>query len=795
MSVSAVNLREAFHAGRKVRLHGIHLPAATRTTGGKPATEEMMAEQNFGAVPEANPGGYNFGTFGGVYTPALLTILGLVMFMRINFVLGEAGLFRTILILAIGASITFATGLSIAAIATNTEVKGGGAYYLISRVLGPSFGTSIGLTLFISQTLAIPFNILGASEAIIDGWPGLRPWFPLVNTVLGVLLMLLVWKGADWAIKAQYFIMGVLALSVIFFLAGPLGEFSWENLRTNWGPVSDSVNLVTFFAIFFPAVTGIMAGVNMSGDLRDPHHSIPRGTLLALGTAVVLYLIQIVVAAGCFDRQEMIDHPYLILTRNSLFGMGFMVFAGVQAATLSTALGWLLGAPRVLQSLGVDNVLPGIGFFRAGVGPQNEPRRAILLTAVLVLPILIWAGYIGSRASGTADSPITVMSELVSLFFLFTYAIINVAAFVESFGANPSFRPRFRAFHWTIALYGAAACVAAAFLIDLTLSTVALLVIIALYGFIRYRNLEMSYGDARRGFVYSRIHSLLLQLPKLPLHPKNWRPTIVVLSSDPERRGQLIEYAILFSQRRGILSVIQILISDDPRHIRDRRTPRLRAFRELARQRNWPIFPTVVIAPEFDVALRIILQSHSLDPIRPNIVLMGWPTREERVPPFFTHLHTIVEDFRRNVLVLINERATFTPQRYDGGTIDIWWQSSAGGSLMTILAYLVQLDRNWRKSVLRIFLPMDREKERKIRKVLDAARIEAELVRIEEDAKLRIVVPRYSTGAELVFIEFPDYSTTDERRQRITHQLIRRDFKNLPPCFLVVSNGEADLLA
>ena len=133
MSVSAVNLREAFHAGRKVRLHGIHLPAATRTTGGKPVAEEMMAEQNFGAVPEANPGGYNFGTFGGVYTPALLTILGLVMFMRINFVLGEAGLFRTILILAIGASITFATGLSIAAIATNTEVKGGGAYYLISR--------------------------------------------------------------------------------------------------------------------------------------------------------------------------------------------------------------------------------------------------------------------------------------------------------------------------------------------------------------------------------------------------------------------------------------------------------------------------------------------------------------------------------------------------------------------------------------------------------------------------------------------------------------------------------------
>ena len=689
-------------------------------------------------------GGYNFGTFGGVYTPALLTILGLVMFMRTNFVLGSAGLVNMLIILAVGASISLATALSIAAIATNTEVKGGGAYYLISRVLGPCFGTSIGLTLFVSQSLAIPFNILGASESLVTQWPQLRPYFPLLNLGLGGILAFLVWKGADWAIKAQYF---------------------------------------------------IMAGVNMSGDLKSPHIAIPRGTLAALGTAVLLYLVQIVIAAGCFPREEMIRTPYRILTSNALWGLWFMVLAGVQAATLSTALGWLLGAPRVLQSLGVDDVLPGIGFFKQGVGPQNEPRRAILVVMAIITPILLWAGFLGQSESDIEHSPINLMSELVSLFFLFTYAIINIAAFVESHGANPSFRPRFRFFHWTVAVYGAAACCIAAFLIDLWLSVAALVIIGGLYLWSRYRNLEMGYGDARRGYVYSRIRSNLLTLPRLPLHPKNWRPTIAILTEEPETRGDLVEYAMLMSQHRGILSMIQIIELEDRHDFGKLRTDRLRELRGLIREREWQVFPTVVVAPEFDVALQTVLQSHSLDPIRPNIIMMGWPHQRERVRPFYGHLQMIVNDFHRNAIVLANASSSFIPQRFDGGTIDIWWQSQAGGSLITILAYLVQLDRGWRKSVLRIFLMDSKAEEKRIRHVLDKARISAEIVRIDPGAKLHVMLPRFSFNAELVFIEFEEYDTREERRQMVNHYLIERELKNMPPCFLVVSNGEADLLA
>ena len=740
--------------------------------------------------------GYNFGTFAGVYTPALLTILGLVMFMRTNFVLGCAGLGGTLLILVVGGSITLATGLSIAAIATNTEMKGGGAYYLISRVLGPSFGTSIGLALFAAQALAIPFNILGATEAIVSGWPALRPYFPLLNLALGGMLAFLVWKGADWAIRAQFFIMAILGISIAVFMLGPIANFSWARLLENWGPAESSNSPIHLFAIFFPAVTGIMAGVNMSGDLRNPHRSIPRGTLAALGTAVLLYLIQIIIAAGCFTRQEMIDTPYLVLTRNALFGMGFMVLAGVQAATLSTALGWLLGAPRVLQSLGVDNVLPRISYFEKGVGPENEPRRAITLVIILILPILFLTGLTGRSAATPEASPITVMSELVSLFFLFTYAIINLAAFVESLGANPSFRPRFRFFHWGVAAYGAATCIVASLLIEPLLSVAAGVILGGLYIWTRYRNLEMSYGDARRGFVYSRIQSNLQLLTKLPRHPKNWRPTIVVLTSSPEHRGAIVDYALLFSNRRGIVSMIQIVISDDPHRIGERRTPRLRALRKLARERNWPVFPTVVIAPEFDSALRIILQSHSLDPVRPNIVLMGWPENPERIRPFFGHLQTIVRDFRRTALVLVNAHAaTLIPRHNDSGVIDIWWETAAGGSLMTILAYLVKLDRGWRKSKLRIFIRQDPGHERQLARMLESARIEAEIVRLDPDANMRIAVTKYSRDAELVFLEFSGFRIEKPEIQQKIHASFKRDFEGMPPCFLAVSNGDADLLA
>lgn len=252
---------------------------------------------------------------------------------------------------------------------------------------------------------------------------------------------------------------------------------------------------------------------------------------------------------------------------------------------------------------------------------------------------------------------------------------------------------------------------------------------------------------------------------------------------------------MLMSQHRGILSMIQIIELEERHDFGKLRTDRLRELRGLIREREWQVFPTVVVAPEFDVALQTVLQSHSLDPIRPNIIMMGWPHQRERVRPFYGHLQMIVNDFHRNAIVLANASSSFIPQRFDGGTIDIWWQSQAGGSLITILAYLVQLDRGWRKSVLAHlshgFEGGGETDPARARQGADQRRDRPDRSRGE----LHVMLPRFSFNAELVFIEFEEYDTREERRQMVNHYLIERELKNMPPCFLVVSNGEADLLA
>ena len=152
-----------------------------------------------------------FGTFGGVFTPCLLTILGVILFMRSNFVVGQAGIVGAVAILLLAKSITFFTALSTSAISTNMTVRGGGAYYLISRVLGPEFGGAIGIMLFLAQGVSVPFYALGFAEAVTQTFPVLREHGQAVAFATAACLFVVTYVGARWAIKVQYGIMAVLA--------------------------------------------------------------------------------------------------------------------------------------------------------------------------------------------------------------------------------------------------------------------------------------------------------------------------------------------------------------------------------------------------------------------------------------------------------------------------------------------------------------------------------------------------------------------------------------------------------
>ena len=335
---------------------------------------------------------YKFGTFSGVFIPSILTIFGPIMFMRFNYVIGSVGIWKTLLILIIAQAITLSTAFSLAAISTNTKVLEGGAYYLISRSLGSGFGGAIGLTLFLAQALSVPFYIIGFTEALTGIFPYLQAYYLCLAVATGIILFYLAWRGAKWAIKTQVFIFVILMISIITFLWGAGLKFNLDLMAVNELPMQDS-QLFVMFAIFFPAVTGIMAGVNMSGDLKNPGHSLAIGTFYAIIFSTMIYGIEIFLCGSAFTRSQLINYPYKILISNAAFGLGFLVVAGVLAATISSAIGSYLGAPRILRALSRDSIIPGIKIF-SRERSNSEPRKALILTTIITISVLVWAGII-----------------------------------------------------------------------------------------------------------------------------------------------------------------------------------------------------------------------------------------------------------------------------------------------------------------------------------------------------------------------------------------------------------------
>ncbi|MEO8353884.1 MAG: amino acid permease, partial [Chthoniobacteraceae bacterium] len=294
-----------------------------------------------------------FGTFGGVFTPSTLTILGVIMFLRFGQVVGEAGLIHAIVIVLSAKLITTLTGLSIAAIATNARVEAGGAYYLISRSLGVEFGGAIGVVFFLAQAVSVAMYVIGFTEAFLNLFPtsGLSPL--ATGTIVNAVVFICVFIGAGWTIKVQFGILAILVLSLIAFATGAVPDLSSENFRANLQPeYLGNHGFFTMFALFFPAVTGIMAGVNMSGDLRSPRKSIPAGTLAAIGVTAATYLIMAFLFAASRPRGALQLNRFVML---DISASPALINAGIFAATLSSALGSMMGAPRILQALARDD--------------------------------------------------------------------------------------------------------------------------------------------------------------------------------------------------------------------------------------------------------------------------------------------------------------------------------------------------------------------------------------------------------------------------------------------------------
>jgi amino acid transporter len=619
-------------------------------------------------TPSAKSSG--LGTFGGVYTPSILTILGVIMYLRFGWVVGNVGLVGTLIIVTLSTSITFLTALSISAISTDRVVRTGGAYYMISRSLGIETGGAVGIPLYFAQALSVALYTIGFAESVIETFSYLDLNYVALITTVGVAILAL--TSASFAIRTQYIIMAAIAFSLLSFL---LGEPVEPTRIEMWG-VSNSEPFWEVFAVFFPAVTGIMAGVNMSGDLREPTRSIPIGTLAAVGTGYVIYMGIPIVLANRADAATLVENTLIM---REIARWGWAILLGVWGATLSSALGSILGAPRVLQALARDGVLPRwMSFLGTGSGPDDEPRIGTAIT-------------LGVATAAVCIGDLNLIAPVLTMFFLTTYLVLNVSAAIEGFLQSPSFRPTFRV-HWLLSLLGAVGCLTVMFLINALATVVAAMIVLGIYFWLRQRELRTTWGDVRHGIWMALLRMGIFQIGHQP-DTKNWRPNILVLSGAPTKRWPLIELADALTHNRGLITVSSVL----PSGSRDLAQQAVleKTIRDYVERRGVQALVRLVTAPNpFDGAQQLV-ETYGLGPIVPNTVLLGASEQSSHRDRYCQMIRQIYRAKRNVVILRESEEHSFGLRRQ----IDVWWGGMQdNGGLMLLLAYLLRSDIDWRNA-------------------------------------------------------------------------------------------------
>ncbi len=699
--------------------------------------------------------------FGGVFTPCTLTILGVIMFLRLGYVVGQAGVINAVIIIVISTLITLLTTLSLSAIATNTEVKGGGAYFLISRSLGVEFGGAIGLVFFLAQAISVAMYVIGFAEALVASiLPGVST--RVVATTCNIFVFACVYIGAGWTIRLQYVILAILLASLASFYFGAIPAFDPALFQANLSSSFDGETFFTIFALFFPAVTGIMAGANMSGDLKDPARSIPTGTLLSILFTGSIYLSLALLMGGVrtSDVLANIDGNSLVIADVS--AIPFLITAGVIAATLSSALGSMMGAPRILQAFAKDNVFPALRPFSFGSGFTNEPRRATVLTFVF------------SQAAVFLVADLNSIAPLITMFFMLTYGLLNLATFYEAITKNPSYRPRFRYSHWVTSLAGALGCLGVMFLMDWIWASVAIIGMGVLYFYISQKQVETRWGDLQRGLLFERTRKNLLKLERELHHPKNWRPIILALSGASWERPHLAVYGHWFTAGHGVLTLGYVIQGEVENRL-ERLVSQERILYSFIQDQKLEAFPAVVVAPTIPAGMESLVQIHGLGALRPNTVLIGWPTDPRKVAAFSATLRSIASLERSVVAMRFGESALEGDSRaVPLGTIDVWWRGHQNGELMLLLAHLLAQNPEWRSRPIRLLRMIENEAGRaEVQKHLEGLIVQSRInatphVVVSDNAAEGI--QRTSRSAALVFLgmALPDDEHADEFYQRMS---------------------------
>ena len=682
-----------------------------------------------------------FGTFSGVFTPSILTILGVIMYLRLPMIVGEAGLIGTLGIILIAHIISVTTGLSVSSIATDKKVEAGGTYYMISRSLGLPIGGTLGLALFVGLSFSISLYLIGFSESFLnylDIEISLKT-IRITGTIILCFVTFITFVSTSLAIKAQFFIMAAIILSLISIFIGVGHPFTPDTVQA---PVPlSSKDFMLWFGIFFPAVTGFEAGVSMSGDLKDPKKSIPSGSILAIVVGFIVY-VGLTYFFSYTVSADMLKDP------DVLFKIAWsekLVVAGIWGATLSSALGSILGAPRILQATAVDKITTK--FFAKGVGRSNEPRNALLLTFIIA-------------EGGILIGELDIIARIVSIFFITTYGFINLSCAFEAW-TSADFRPSFKTPVW-VSFLGAIACFVVMIQLDIVATLGAVIMLGLLFLYLKRQELTLQSGDAWSGVWASLVKTGLQRLSRNDLQARNWRPNVLMFNGADDARPYMTQLGMAIAGKLGILSAFELEPSEEALLIKPQRNisnekDSVRYFRHKHLCRN--------VYNGMDEIARV----YGFTGIEPNTILMGWTKKEQHKEDFLNLIKNLERSDYNSIFLNYHGQRKFGTSK----TIDVWW-SGWGRNLSLAVNLLRHLSSSplWKDPTIRLLVICDditqtEKTYNDLARIIDHFRVDME-IRVVNNSIDRLsrndLIKRESAATDLTIVGIPDkkYETLEE---------------------------------
>ncbi len=696
-----------------------------------------------------------FGT-GPVFFTAISTILGAILFLRFGFAVGTLGFWGVLFIILLGHLVTIPTALAISEIATNKRVEGGGEYFIISRSFGLNIGATIGVALFMSQAISVAFYVIAFTESFefifnffSNNLGFVLPRQAISLPVMAGLAYLIIKKGANLGVKALYFVVGILGISLVMFFLGKTGHADTSTFSLANAQFRNSQDFFLVFAIVFPAFTGMTAGVGLSGDLRNPSKSIPLGTTMATLSGMIIYLFVIYKLAHSASVEDLTGNQ-LIMAKIALGG-AVIIPLGLAASTISSALGSVMVAPRTLQALALDQAFPSKKinlWLSAGREQDNEPVNASLVTTVIAF-IFVALGDVNAVAS------------IISMFFMVTYGSLCLISFLNHFGSSPSYRPSFRS-RWYISLTGFIVSVWIMFKINTPFALLSFGLITAIYLYIDY------YHKSRKGFAsifanalfqLNRNLQVMLQKKQSKKTAKEWRPSAICISKDSFKRDKAFRLLNWISYKYGFGTYLHHIVGYYSKNTANQARQELLKLLDHVNQIENHVYIDTLISPSNTSAIAQAIQIPGIAGMENNLIIFEYDKENP------TNLIEIIDNFALvnsgdfDVCILASSHREVP---YKKG-IHIWINSmdTENANLMILLGFIISGHPDWKKSQIQIFnicRPDEREKtEQAMNELVISGRLpisgkNIRLIIQDPDVSIKSIINQHSSHVGLTLI-------------------------------------------